>query len=65
MIIIIIMKTQQSPSTLTPGTDSESEDLRIVDSSDLLRGERLVLIRHNGQIYRLQLTRSDKLILTK
>jgi hemin uptake protein HemP len=35
------------------------------DSQDLMRGGREVLIRHAGQVYRLQHTRNDKLILVK
>jgi hemin uptake protein HemP len=38
---------------------------RSLASSDLLQGERVVEIRHNGEIYRLQSTRLGKLILTK
>jgi len=34
-------------------------------SGELLRGQRLVEIAHNGEIYRLQATRQGKLILTK
>jgi hemin uptake protein HemP len=34
-------------------------------SEELLRGERLVEIAHNGEVYRLQATRLGKLILTK
>jgi hemin uptake protein HemP len=36
-----------------------------LSSIQLLRGERLVEIAHNGEIYRLQATRQGKLILTK
>jgi hemin uptake protein HemP len=36
-----------------------------LDSSTLLRGDRSVEIRHNGEVYRLQSTRLGKLILTK
>ena len=39
--------------------------LRIVDSSDLLAGHSSLLIRHWGEVYRLQTTRQGKLILTK
>ncbi len=35
------------------------------DSRELMRGGRVVLIRHAGQVYRLQHTRNDKLILVK
>lgn len=37
----------------------------MLESSELLRGARLVEIRHNGEVYRLQATRLGKLILTK
>jgi hemin uptake protein HemP len=40
-------------------------DLRIVDSSDLMGGHPSLLIRHLGEVYRLQTTRQGKLILTK
>lgn len=36
-----------------------------VNSHDLLRGQKTVSIDHNGERYRLQCTRSGKLILTK
>lgn len=35
------------------------------DSAELLQGRNEVLIRHAGEIYRLRLTRNDKLILQK
>lgn len=34
-------------------------------SSDLLRGETELLIRHGDELYRLKLTRNGKLILQK
>ena len=46
------------------GTSAPS-GLRIVDSSDLLAGHSSLLIRHLGEVYRLQTTRQGKLILTK
>jgi hemin uptake protein HemP len=52
-------------------TDHEDEQdqveisLASILSSDLLRGQKAVSIRHNGSIYRLQATRLGKLILTK
>lgn len=36
-----------------------------IDSSDLLGGSSERLIAHNGEVYRLRLTRSGKLILHK
>jgi hemin uptake protein HemP len=38
---------------------------RTVSSRDLLGGERLLVIKHEEEIYRLQLTAAGKLILTK
>jgi hemin uptake protein HemP len=42
----------------TPGT------VRLT-TSQLVQGQRYVVIMHSGQEYRLQITRSGKLILTK
>ena len=36
-----------------------------VASSELLRGENEMLIRHGDELYRLKLTRNGKLILQK
>lgn len=38
---------------------------REIDSSDLLKGENEVLIRHGDEVYRLRLTKNGKLILQK
>ena len=53
--------TDTIPPTATPGEESPRE----FDSADLLRGEKEVLIHHAGEVYRLRLTRNDKLILQK
>jgi hemin uptake protein HemP len=37
----------------------------VVESSALMNGQRELVIRHNGQTYRLRVTTSDTLILTK
>ena len=37
----------------------------LVDSADLLQGQKTVQIQHNGSVYRLQATKLGKLILTK
>ena len=39
--------------------------VREVASSELLRGENEMLIRHGDETYRLKLTRNGKLILQK
>ena len=38
---------------------------KVVTSEQLLGGAREIAIRHEGQEYRLQVTRNGKLILTK
>jgi hemin uptake protein HemP len=38
---------------------------QVVSSRDLLIGKRVLVIQHGSEEYRLQLTRSGKLILTK
>ena len=38
---------------------------RAVDSAELFAGGREIVIRHAGSEYRLRITRTDKLILTK
>lgn len=48
------------PNPATPGLD-----IPVADSTDLLKGQRELRIRHGSNTYRLRLTASDKLILTK
>jgi hemin uptake protein HemP len=48
-----------------PSTERAHERPVPLSSVELLRGQRLVEIAHNGEIYRLQATRQGKLILTK
>lgn len=38
---------------------------RVWESEELLAGRQEVLIRQHGEVYRLRLTRNDKLILNK
>jgi hemin uptake protein HemP len=38
---------------------------RPIEARDLFRGQREVSIEFRGDIYRLRITRNDKLILTK
>ena len=35
------------------------------DSAELLNGQKIIEIKHNGAVYRLQATKLGKLILTK
>ncbi|HTU26438.1 MAG TPA: hemin uptake protein HemP [Pirellulales bacterium] len=52
----------------SPGPPSGSKlpaPQRRISSSDLLAGDREILIDHQGETYRLSVTRSGKLILHK
>ncbi len=51
-----------SPSTTSAAQASAP---RMLHSSALMGDQALVLIQHQGEIYRLQTTRQGKLILTK
>ena len=63
----------QSPRSLEPANvandgvkwDGPTLDIPVVDSSTLMQGRRELVIRHNAQTYRLRVTTSEKLILTK
>jgi hemin uptake protein HemP len=48
-----------------PTTDSAKTRPPLVSSRDLLGGEALLRIEHNGEIYTLRITRNGRLILTK
>jgi|YNPBryunderm2012_1023409.scaffolds.fasta_scaffold08189_2 hemin uptake protein HemP len=43
----------------------EKRGARVISSEELLGGGRQLFIVHKGQVYRLILTRNDKLILQK
>jgi hemin uptake protein HemP len=52
-----------APAPTPAATDNQP--LPVLPSADLLRGQKVVAIDHNGSLYRLQTTRQGKLILTK
>ena len=56
-------KSEDSPEELP--RESSLKQMRIILSAELLQGEREVCIDHEGEIYRLRLTRNQKLILQK
>jgi len=49
---------QPVPPTATP-------HIRTVESTDIFRGQTEIMIRHEGVIYRMKITRQGKLILNK
>lgn len=57
-------------TSMTPGASFNEPEQpprqpRIVNSKDLFEGDKEVCIDHKGAVYRLKLTRQDKLILNK
>ncbi|WP_160012454.1 hemin uptake protein HemP [Rhizobium sp. 18055] len=40
-------------------------DVRVLESSDIFRGANEIVIRHDGAVYRMKITRQGKLILNK
>jgi hemin uptake protein HemP len=44
---------------------SAEPSLRTINSVDLMRGDREILIQHDEKTYRLRVTRNGKLILIK
>jgi hemin uptake protein HemP len=61
------MKDRQTPEAARDGEQAAQEDTHAptVRSEDLLRGTRELRIIHGKEIYRLQLTRNNRLILHK
>ena len=62
------MDLRTQAATLSSGqtrADSPVVDFPVADSTALLAGQRELRIRHGSDAYRLRLTASGKLILTK
>ena len=53
------------PQAPALATAHDGHPVPVLPSSELLRGQKVVAIDHNGSLYRLQTTRQGKLILTK
>ena len=54
-----------SPVNARQSSPAKDLSAQAVESTELLRGQKTVEIKHNGSIYRLQATKLGKLILTK
>lgn len=59
------MKVDPPAPALPAAPPAPGSVRRILESDQLFGASREILIRHLGQEYRLQVTRSGKLILTK
>lgn len=54
-----------TPPTGSEANASAEHSPPAINSADLLQGHRELLIHHEGEVYRLRLTRTGKLILNK
>jgi hemin uptake protein HemP len=58
--------TEQLPSTSSKKITPEGQDaVREINSDEIFRGTKIVVITHDGVQYRLLVTRNNKLILHK
>ena len=55
----------QGPSVRQTTDWADAPTHRAISTHDLMAGERVIIIRHGKEEYRLRITASDKLILTK
>ncbi len=55
----------ESSRSMTPKDQPQPTVPRVVNSEDLMQGGREIVIRHGNEFYRLNVTRSGKLILRK
>jgi hemin uptake protein HemP len=57
-----VVESESGDGSTPHGTPTRG---RIIDSQTLLRGNSEIAIEHFGQVYRLRVTATGKLILTK
>lgn len=56
---------ETTPSQSGETSPAAPKESRVLRSEDLFAGQRVLLIEHAGQQYRLLITRNEKLILQK
>ncbi len=61
----VASETPQGPSVRQTTDWADAPTHRAISTHDLMAGERVIIIRHGKEEYRLRITASDKLILTK
>ena len=59
------VRDAQPPGDTGSGQPAVPARPPLLESAQLFQGHRAVEIHHNGELYRLQATRTGKLILTK
>lgn len=52
-------------TTSNPPLRPDDKSPRVLPSEELLQGQKEVMIQHEGEIYRLRLTRNGRLVLYK
>ncbi len=57
--------SSQTAPAVAATWNGAAPEIPVADSVTLLRGSRELLIRHGSQTYRLRITATGKLILTK
>ena len=53
------------PATASQALPVAEGAVSVLQSSELFRGRTEIMIQHDGQDYRLRITRQNKMILTK
>jgi len=56
---------QHTTKSVSTGSDTENQGEAAIDSNDLFKGRKEIVIRHNQDRYVLRITRQGKLILNK
>ena len=59
------MQNNPTPPDQPEQKENDASGAHCLDSSEILKGSKEVLIRHGEETYRLRLTRNGKLILHK
>jgi len=59
------MPTQPERPNESPPSQADTSYLRVVDSHDILKGERAVLISHSVETYTLYVSKAGKLMLNR
>lgn len=57
----------EKPDTFTHASlqRQPTAETRVLESADIFRGATEIMIRHDGVVYRMKITRQGKLILNK
>jgi hemin uptake protein HemP len=61
------MTRPNDPTSHQPDVDADApqENVRVISAQEIFQGDREICIEHEGEIYRLRITRRNKLILQK